>query len=420
MEMDSEPLTEQEFLSGIFPSESFENLSNLLSQYGLDGAIRHLSESDFVEQDSHLATLVEMFPNLKTNYIWNVYIDSEMQLDSAIQKLVEPTDHDHQGPKLILPKSKKIEPDFKFTPKMQSDIKGLCLVFPNVQQESIEHMLMESNGNADLCAAKISDILTRNDNVRARENELVGELEAMFPQMDSRHLRGLVQKCGGNIEACIQNIFDKDLSSKPANAWDVSLIETFQENKAVIHFDYHDRKEPVKSSISESARNAPTATTTTRDDVLFYRDQAAELCKQRNELFQKAAEAFKGKGLIGTSGASYYSQQARELDQEMRRLNEKAMNAQLELNQRIHNDEAVIDLHGLTVNESRSVLSTKCQDWEQKRTAKWLRIITGAGNNSTNRQGKLMESSIEFIKSIGWQIDETRSGNGWIVVRAGR
>ena len=93
---------------------------------------------------------------------------------------------------------------------------------------------------------------------------------------------------------------------------------------------------------------------------------------------------------------------------------QEASKAQMDFNNKIHNyNEAILDLHGLTVKESLIVLNQKTGSWKSRKP---LRIITGAGNHSKGN-GKLLRSSINYITSIGWVIEKDQMGNGWFDAR---
>ena len=95
----------------------------------------------------------------------------------------------------------------------------------------------------------------------------------------------------------------------------------------------------------------------------------------------------------------------------MRQLNQAAAEILYTQN---NNDANVIDLHGLTLEESKNIVERYIQNWDGRNKQK-VKIITGAGNHSRGNVGKLLHSMPRFVQNMGWSVEN--GGNGWFYIK---
>ena len=76
----------------------------------------------------------------------------------------------------------------------------------------------------------------------------------------------------------------------------------------------------------------------------------------------------------------------------------------------LFNDKYTIDLHGLTYDESKSILMSIIENWNDKEK-KGLKVITGAGHHSKNGYSKLFNSLPKFFESQGWTVEREGLGS---------
>jgi hypothetical protein len=102
------------------------------------------------------------------------------------------------------------------------------------------------------------------------------------------------------------------------------------------------------------------------DDPEECRDIAMQLIMERNELFRKAAAAYrqaKNKG-PGESGiAFFYSDNARQIDSKAKDWNMRAARATIRGHRIKQNDDHLLDLHGLTVAEAQVLVKEGVTQW---------------------------------------------------------
>ncbi|KAI7899897.1 uncharacterized protein BX663DRAFT_519860 [Cokeromyces recurvatus] len=156
------------------------------------------------------------------------------------------------------------------------------------------------------------------------------------------------------------------------------------------------------------------------DDPEECRNIAMELIMERNELFRKAAAAYrqaKNKGPGEGGIAFYYSDTARQLDSRARDWNMKAARATVREHRLKQKDDHLLDLHGLTVAEAQVVVREGLNQWYSRsqmqiarREFKPLKIITGAGKHSQYGEAKLLPTTLKILKKEGWLYDMPNPG----------
>ncbi|KAI8077444.1 hypothetical protein BDF21DRAFT_494350 [Thamnidium elegans] len=155
------------------------------------------------------------------------------------------------------------------------------------------------------------------------------------------------------------------------------------------------------------------------DDPEECRDIAMQLIMERNELFRKAAAAYrqaKNKGPGEGGIAFYYSDNARQIDSRAKDWNMRAARATVRNHRIRHNDDHLLDLHGLTVAEAQVLVQEGVTQWwsrsqmqSSRRQFQPLKIITGIGKHSESG-AKLLPATIKLLKKGGWLFEMTNPG----------
>ncbi|KAI9246392.1 hypothetical protein EDC94DRAFT_627262 [Helicostylum pulchrum] len=155
------------------------------------------------------------------------------------------------------------------------------------------------------------------------------------------------------------------------------------------------------------------------DDPEECRDIAMQLIMERNELFRKAAAAYrqsKNKGPGEGGIAFYYSDNARQIDSRAKDWNMRAARATVRNHRIRHNDDHLLDLHGLTVAEAQVLVQEGVTQWwsrsqmqSSRRQFQPLKIITGIGKHSEGG-AKLLPATIKLLKKGGWLFETTNPG----------
>ncbi|KAF9965691.1 hypothetical protein BGZ70_004325 [Mortierella alpina] len=160
------------------------------------------------------------------------------------------------------------------------------------------------------------------------------------------------------------------------------------------------------------------------DDPVWCRQRAQETLEQRNELFRKAARAYKGaknKG-AGMGGiAAYYADEGKKLDVQGKQWHMRAARAVVQQHRLESNDPNLVDLHGLTIAEAQTVVKEAVTQWFSRATmqanriaAKPLKIVCGVGSHSKDRIARLYPTILSLLMKDGWRCE---AENGVIVVK---
>ncbi|KAI8334163.1 hypothetical protein EDC96DRAFT_525509 [Choanephora cucurbitarum] len=156
------------------------------------------------------------------------------------------------------------------------------------------------------------------------------------------------------------------------------------------------------------------------DDPEECRDMAMQLILERNELFRKAAAAYraaKNKGPGEGGIAFFYSDEARQLDTQAKDWNMRAARATVRRQRLRQNDDHLLDLHGLTVAEAQVLVSEGVTQWysrSQMQSARLqfrpLKIVTGVGKHSKYGESKLLPTTLKILRQGDWQYDMPHPG----------
>ncbi|KAG0026542.1 hypothetical protein BGZ82_009411 [Podila clonocystis] len=151
------------------------------------------------------------------------------------------------------------------------------------------------------------------------------------------------------------------------------------------------------------------------DDPFWCRQRAHETLDQRNELFRKAARAYKdakNKG-VGMGGiAAFYADEGKKLDAQGKQWHMRAARAVVQQHRLENNDPNLVDLHGLTIAEAQTVVKEAVTQWFSRATmqanriaAKPLKIICGVGSHSKDRIARLYPTILNLLMKDGWRVE---------------
>jgi hypothetical protein len=145
--------------------------------------------------------------------------------------------------------------------------------------------------------------------------------------------------------------------------------------------------------------------------------KVAKYTQERDTAFQKASALYrKGKSdhLMG-GAAAYYSQQGRDADALARRAQSEAADARVAA----QSTRFELDLHGCNVNDAKRITQERVMAWwhelglERAGSAarigsgSHLKVVTGKGNHSEGRSGKLGPAVGKMLIQDGWKIEVT-------------
>lgn len=145
--------------------------------------------------------------------------------------------------------------------------------------------------------------------------------------------------------------------------------------------------------------------------------KAAKYAQERDTAFQKASVLHrKGKSdyLMG-GAAAYYSQQGRDADALARRAQSEAADARVAA----QSTRFELDLHGCNVNDAKRITKERVTAWWQELrlgragstanigSSSHLKVVTGRGNHSEGRSGKLGPAVGKMLIRDGWKIEVT-------------
>ncbi|KAI9274674.1 hypothetical protein BDA99DRAFT_498210 [Phascolomyces articulosus] len=312
---------------------------------------------------------------------------------------------------------------------------------------------------------------TSTANAWSQYDTQVDNIRKVFPATSKSIILGCVKNCRGNVVAAVREIMRKNPRLKPIFPWaTMSVLDQLKDvlkktitdrppdeidriATGVIIAEYSDISKPTvekltqiacdfaltfdrdqkelaeriallklqKSAIVPDLPAVPeyllidNAETYTDDDPMACREKASELVMQRNNLYRKAAEAYrrsKNKGPGEGGVAFYYSDEARQLDTQAKNWNLKAARALVRKERLREQDDHLVDLHGLTVSEAQVLIREAVNQWWSRsqiqigrRGIKPLKLVTGVGNHSEYGESKLLPSALKLLKREGWRTE---------------
>jgi len=148
------------------------------------------------------------------------------------------------------------------------------------------------------------------------------------------------------------------------------------QTQAVIY--YTENNEEIEFSILNRIKEAEKAMTPEervhQDDVEFFRKREEQLKLRKHSFFSEASRKYRERNFTGYSSAAYYSEEGRQLKDEIEKVKLLAVSAQIRLNEKyyIQNNDLKsfcgVDLHGLTVKEAIAYLSDMLNIWKMEVT----------------------------------------------------
>jgi len=139
------------------------------------------------------------------------------------------------------------------------------------------------------------------------------------------------------------------------------------------------------------------------------REKAIEHAVLRNKFYQRATEAFlRGDG----AGARALSQEGRLHDEEMRNLHQQAAEEMFHRRNSLlqsSSTQAIVDLHGLHVEEGCTKLRQKISELRRQMFAGSLFIVVGTGHHTFDhnrkkaaKEGKLGPAVLKLLRELGY------------------
>lgn len=295
--------------------------------------------------------------------------------NSQIQSPVEPNESndDHQYNNSVL----KFQNYFKL-----SEVKK---IFPDVSERLLILSLQVNHGDID----KVVDFLLMQNSIKDEINEedLCRSLEL---QLDNE--QGLPISCDGNCinqgYPCILHsrlILTKNDEYNTLNLSEIMKIWNqyelrdrnvrigFIDNDQAVKYYTQDNDE-IEFLILNRIKEAELAMTAEERkhqyDVEYFRNREANLRSREHRFFNEANKKYKSGGITGFSSAAYYSQEGRQLEEEIERIKLLAISAQIKTNERnyMQNNGLTnfcgVDLHGLRVKEALPYLKDMLAIWK--------------------------------------------------------
>ncbi|KAF1802568.1 hypothetical protein FB192DRAFT_1378725 [Mucor lusitanicus] len=346
---------------------------------------------------------------------------------------------------------------------------------PAAQSQNMREIMAREEEDAYL------DMATVPFNVWHQYDVTVKELQHYFPKVPNYTIAACVQHCRGNVIASVKAIMEKHPDEKPEHElmWacvkdlnhvkqeleaimvdrtpqDVArvalgvIISCKDQNKTLdqmvqmgiehfLSFDVNQlalearlqkmAKESELIRAKQKQREMPVIpeyllmnnqTDYVEDDPEECRDIAMQLIMERNELFRKAAAAYrqaKNKGPGEGGIAFFYSDNARQIDSRAKDWNMRAARATVRGHRLRQNDDHLLDLHGLTIAEAQVLVREGLNQWYSRSQMqssrlqfKPLKIITGVGKHSQYGESKLLPSTLKILKKEGWLYDMPNPG----------
>ncbi|KAI8578729.1 hypothetical protein K450DRAFT_245234 [Umbelopsis ramanniana AG] len=317
----------------------------------------------------------------------------------------------------------------------------LMRCFPDIPQEELEIALQEQDG--DLQSA--TDIIL-NDMFLKEEEVSSDEVDTKADNVSGRFLRKIlnIHDQGEVVQMAVDLILSRERDREKEQ---IMIEERLQElalyDKKEIKFDpltgeivseafpmlANDRVE-AKLRAAEAAKEIraipeylliDNTEEYIEDDPEECRDIAFSLVLQRNEVYRKAADAYRrAKGKTNGEGgiAYYYSDEGRKMDVAAKEWNMRAARAIIRQHRIRQNDDHLLDLHGLTVAEAVELVKEGVNQWWSRSTMragrtkiKPLSIVTGIGKHSDHGQSRLYPAVMGLLTREGWKVDTMSRGS---------
>lgn len=258
-------------------------------------------------------------------------------------------------------------------------------------------------------------------------DKTVTNLQRYFPQVSRMNIAACVQRCRGNVIASVKSLMEKHPDAKPEHELTWPVVKTLTDVKSELAtimvdrtpqdvarvalgvvIEYKDQNKTLEQLVQVGVEHFLTfdigqvelearlkkmaeesemirakakkreipvipeyllinnEDTYHEDDADECRDMAMQLILERNELFKKAAAAYrqaKNKGPGEGGVAFYYSDTARQIDAQAKDWNMRAARAAVRSHRIKQKDDHLLDLHGLTVAEAQVVVKEGVTQW---------------------------------------------------------
>lgn len=258
-------------------------------------------------------------------------------------------------------------------------------IFPNISDRLLILTLQVNHGNVE----KVVDFLLMQNTIKDEINEedLCRSLELQI-----ENEQGLPTSCDGNCinqgYPCILHshlFITKDDEYNTLNLSEIMKIWNqyelrdhnanvgFIDNNQAIKYYTQDNDE-IEFLILNRIKEAELAMTPEErkheNDVKFFRDRENELKQLEHSFFAEASKKYKAGGITGFSSAAYYSQEGRQLQEEIEKVKLLAISAQIKTNEKNYmknnglSSFCGVDLHGLQVKEALPYLSDMLAIWK--------------------------------------------------------
>ncbi|KNC99118.1 uncharacterized protein SPPG_05377 [Spizellomyces punctatus DAOM BR117] len=342
------------------------------------------------------------------------------------------------------------------------ELATLSAMFPDHDQRTILSALNTHQFDMDRAADTLLRLTLDEipDNRVCKEDEVLAALMEIFPEQPLDILRITLRRCGG-LDATVQEL-TKDIKTAWGRKCDGRCSAmghpcVYHRSEKPIDMEMTaDRRLRRADSASMSSRSGPIFTLSARgsslpvssriqnvandveqtggtssahanpSEINFLdpgecRQVAQSFREKRDEAFRRAAKAFRKGDLTGKGSAGYFSQEGRDLTEQMMKWNSRAAQATIQRNKaRFQGDPFVIDLHGLTVNEAVKYVDEAVNEWYSGNGAhakpqKPLQIITGSGQHSSHGIRKLYPVIYKRLSAKGWTVRP--GGSGWFFVK---
>ncbi|KAI8382973.1 hypothetical protein BD560DRAFT_385670 [Blakeslea trispora] len=319
---------------------------------------------------------------------------------------------------------------FNFWHQYDSTVKLLQRFFPHLSEMIIAAAVQHCRGNI---IASVKSLMEKNPNEKP-EHELtwstIKELEHVKRELDAimvdrssedvaRVALGVVIQFEGQkkpldqlVQAGVEHFLSFDVNQLALEA----RLKKMAAESDYIRAQQKKKEMPVIPDylLINNQQNYQ------EDDPEECRDMAMQLILERNELFRKAAAAYraaKNKGPGEGGIAFFYSDEARQLDTRAKDWNMRAARATVRRQRLKQNDDHLLDLHGLTVAEVQVLVTEGVTQWysrSQMQSARLqfrpLKIITGIGKHSKYGESKLLPTTLKILRNGGWQYDMPHPG----------
>ncbi|KAH6564021.1 hypothetical protein BASA50_002701 [Batrachochytrium salamandrivorans] len=347
----------------------------------------HIAIKDTMDMTKAQSVLAEIFPQFHMETLTDTLAAHNGDVDkaaTALTKWAEEAETITRKPKA-----------FQMGSPAATALAHLKDLFPNISTHTISAVLSENNNDVAEAAevlisatATAAAVSTVGGLPKERHRSLIITPRSRFDSPDWTKVSSK-----SPIRACARTAIRGDGNTTVADPPDTKYVFTRQS----VH---------GKSDFHNTDHDGPDA----------LRQRAQEYLEMRNSSFLQASQAFKRGSITGRGSAAFYADRGHALSACMKATNDRAAQAQLDLN-RIKNghDINVLDLHGLVTSEAKQAAMEYANEWANiKTSSRRLKIITGAGNHSVDGRARLYHSVWAHLVRQGWSIES--GGNGWFFV----